>query len=764
MAVRKRKKAYINFSYWCILLAMVLLLCGSICFEAFQVEKCENIKPKASDIGVVSQIMVTIILFVGTAITLFITIYREQYFGISVSEFNRLRGKQHFSVLSVILLSIILSVASIVSWALEYLFLCIAINTIIFVFSIYICITEIPIMLKSENALFKIIKRHIIINYDKKNYSLIPAMNRVLSTLITKEHDILTTYNLLKSKDNDYNKYLLLILLDRQEDDAFELKGISDVNEQKARADTMMRNIKQLINAKLDIFSVLEGDCTEHTFRLSRVLFRLLELPSHKSAVADYIAYETTLLDYIEDEQKLKFMIKLILAMYACSLTKEDFSILEALRMELSRYNRFGDNRKLLSAIFSIISLHLYYLGNNAPNVSEDFKNKINTFIHYTGTENNTKITAWKNLLHDSIYEFTIDFPTLYKLFRLSEHNWDVPINNIEAHFVETTDKYLVEWFFACLFQSHRVSEFDYNILKVNQEIIFVLKTLGDDLCNGPSSVTLTKNMKNMALFFEINEKNYRWVEIDEENTQHFAKFLSNLHLQDLEAKILEASKVSAQDMADTWKTLVIKKISSEFGFDVNITMDSEVRYLNIILEKCNYAVNYDQVVVDAIVNSIICDIARTITKTEISTQKNFDEIFDKISIASDIYVSKYFYYSVVHDLSPKQQETLSAIVKSATAFTSRILHGNIISIGKPFDFNFKISQMVALPLTNEQLYSKVDEYKKDNGQYAYEGAILDRAKLMEIIKQQFFILHIEIQHSTTVCGEIYDVDFDESK
>ena len=69
----------------------------------------------------------------------------------------------------------------------------------------------------------RIISNNLMLHY-KNNSALPKKLPEVLLYMITDEYNLKTTYDLLKNKDAEYNKFLLIKLLDIQQDYAFELK------------------------------------------------------------------------------------------------------------------------------------------------------------------------------------------------------------------------------------------------------------------------------------------------------------------------------------------------------------------------------------------------------------------------------------------------------------------------------------------------------------------------------------------------------------
>lgn len=87
-------------------------------------------------------------------------------------------------------------------------------------------------------------------------------------------------------------------------------------------------------------------------------------------------------------------------------------------------------------------------------------------------------------------------------------------------------------------------------------------------------------------------------------------------------------------------------------------------------------------------------------------------------------------------------------------------LIGNYIFVVDSFSFNCQITDIQWQELNFEQISKKADEHKRIDGQYIYERAFISREEVEKYIKEQFYILTLEIKYEINISpGVAYKIE-----
>ena len=110
-------------------------------------------------IGVSSQIITAIIALVVSVIGISVSLQNEECYGIKVSKLFLLRIELHYSFLQIILISILLSASNLLLYMCNLTIAAIGISLISVIFCVYIAYTEIPLLMKEEKAILKLLRK-----------------------------------------------------------------------------------------------------------------------------------------------------------------------------------------------------------------------------------------------------------------------------------------------------------------------------------------------------------------------------------------------------------------------------------------------------------------------------------------------------------------------------------------------------------------------------------------------------------------------------
>ncbi len=713
-------------------------------------------------IGIACQVVTSATFLVGSIIGIAISLQKDEIFGISFTEFNRLRGRYKYSVKTIIIFIFLTSVCNALCFVFDIIFACCGLSLASVIFCVYVTSQEVPLMMREDKTLLKIIKDQIYNNLIRETNFPTEAITAIGKLMCYKEDSLKNTYYQLKGEDEDLNKRILLALLDIQEQQAFELSKIENKEKQRSIASAIYSNLENILCFRFDLTKELKEEAKDNVYHLTRALFRLSELPEFVEKTTGLVADTVSLIDYLDTEEKKEFILAVALPMISVSVTSKNFCFAKAMRKKFSELKYILNENKSLTVLFSVMSLHFYYLCNDAHDVTDELKNEVKKFIEFGGVDGNTIIEPWKNLLYGQIEDIQFDLKDLLYYFDLNKFNWDVNVNNSDAHFVVLTKSYIMQWYLTCLFHSFSVWDFDFTTLLVDDKRIrYDLKEIGNKILSNEDGLCLTETMSKMAEFYGFDKAVVELYLANKAASSTFFDFINTLEVEDLNEKRKRATSVDMGSFIQKCKDKIKKSIESEWGYDPKINIESEPKYTNVLLEKFFDAVNYEEAISSSILRSICNEILNNLPVTIFKRDNHFDENIEQIIGSEGKLNISGAAYSCGHFLTSEGlREKFNASIKNAHKITSKIFNGRFFIKDGAFSFNCEIIKMQAIELTPDQISEQAERYKRADGQYIYDGALISREVLVDTIRSLWYILSVEIRYQINASRDsIFRID-----
>ena len=743
---KKPKEVNIKFIAFNIALGMILII--SVILGVVDKLKWNICGENAKVICAICQGITTAGIFVGSVIGMTISLQKEEVMGVAFAEFNKLRGPYHYTVGAIIVGIFLFSVLNAVFYLCELVIACLGISAIAIIFCIYVASQEIPLMMRNEKKLLRVVKERMRIQWETSKTSVLSGeIYKVVQYLICNKTTLKHTYGLLKGKDLQYNKQLLATLLDVQ------LKRVKDIilSEDKILryqiAGAIQKNISDILYSKFDLTEELKEPAPDYINKIRLTLLYLSKMPEFTQSTADLVAEVASLMDCREESEQKIFILIIILRVISNSVTTKYFSFAKAMRKVFSQHKYSLGRKKTLSALFSMMSVHFYYLCNDARNVDEDFKKQIKEFINFEGIEGNTVIHSWKKLLYRNVDNTAFGVQDLIDLFNLIDGEWDVPVYSSEAYFIVFTNNYILQWYLMCLFKSTSVWEYDFgNLLAGSQETKIELLEIGDQLLNDNTEEIFTPQMLKMAEFYNLRPEFKSKYISKVISTCGFSDFIKGLRREKFNAMQAQAEAINIAEIIKAFSTKIEANIVSEWGYSEKIGLDNESKYIQLVLEKLPDVGSYE-IIIEDLASLIIEYIQNNISPVIIKRDKNYDETVAKtLKLYEDWNFTKRV-YSYEHTVSKKEiKELVKAKLKSENAIKSRILTGYYIVKRGGFSFNCKIEEITTKQLNPEQISQIAEAQKRTDGQYVYNGELISREEIENIIGKRWFILTIEFR------------------
>lgn len=347
-----------------------------------------------------------------------------------------------------------------------------------------------------------------------------------------------------------------------------------------------------------------------------------------------------------------------------------------------------------------------------------------------------------------------------------------------DAHWVTFTNELAFDWYIATYLNSERVYDIDYNTLfpiDSNPWMIYHLKEIENTCYTDDDRQFLpSERIKEMAGFYSISKTAFSTFLITENNRHQLRDYIDSLRKKEFENKITSALAISNQAISNHFQPKIETKLKRIFGFDDRIDVSKEKKlYFALLTERSSDAVNYDECIIDWAVNSILYEIRNNGVKKyshSIKMGSNFSQSIMKELLGKDVEYAtpstEYYAYKISDNQT--QKEYLEKIKRAKAIDNAAYLFSKPTFILKGgFAFNCQV-QFNVCDLTPETISQKVDEYRRTDGQYVYEGAFLTREELSRIIKDTQVIFQVVFSYkistyedSIIVLNENADTDED---
>lgn len=193
-------------------------------------------------IGIVLQLITAITAMIVSIIGISISLQNEKVFGIKLTTLYALRKRKHYSVLQIIIISISFCALNIAFYMLDLKAAVIGTSITILLFILQVVYLEVPIMVKTENSVKKILKENFIDCYICESETPKPIKDAVRYLLYSDT--LKSTFEFLEvDSEQEYNKYTLIKLLEFQQDLAFDLKTQYDDHEKIIIGSSLLENV-----------------------------------------------------------------------------------------------------------------------------------------------------------------------------------------------------------------------------------------------------------------------------------------------------------------------------------------------------------------------------------------------------------------------------------------------------------------------------------------------------------------------------------------
>lgn len=743
-----------NNSFFWHNLILLLLLLGSIFFSILDAhfriipwpQGYENI------IGVSSQIITAIATLVASIIGIAISLQNEEFFGVKLTKLYSLRVRKHYPILKIIVVSIVLCVVNLVCYMCGLTFAAIGTLFVALFFLLKVVRTEIPIMAKDEDALLRILKDNLINCYLKKQEVSKDLKDAIRYLLYRKNLKELYS-NFKDSKDESYNKYLLLKLLEFQHDLAFDLKNHYEAKDQRIIASSLLENVFDVIFQHIDMTDEQYAEIGKNRHLLTRILFRINELPATSDILLDRIeglfqclTFKSALHDKVNE-----FLSEILIALVAGTIKDGDFGILKGIRRQLSMSNYCLKQSTPALDVFAVISMHIFYLCNSEKDTPPTIKDALLEFIDEKGhIEENTRIVSWKNLFVIAASTFDVDYNNFIKLSLKNEHSLEYWLYGIGAKSVVLNQGYLTNWYLTHTINAHTKYVFNFSdFITKYPSIKDWLKNFCERCFDENGTFTPTEEMKSIIQFYSDKEARFSIFSSVENREHSLFTLINQLKLEDVRNDVELAMQIDEKVLASKIQNAVKDTLQAEWGYTSSIAIDSEERHFAVLLEKFPNAINFEESLIDYAERSVLYDMEQALPKTSIYNDISFEDSIRGILSKKLKFCTKDAKTTIPQWFikDPELQQLYMNVCNPLTEFDSKLINHNALVVEQGFKFNFDIPTVIFRPLTEEELSKQVAKHQREDGQYVFNGAFIPQEEIAKMIRDKFTVLMITIRY-----------------
>lgn len=762
--MRKGKKNKVSISgkrifiLYCV--AMIIILVISLIVSIIDHKKhlinwpigYENI------IGVMLQIIVTVITMIVSIIGISISLQNEKVFGCKLTILYALRKRNHYSVLQIIIISISLCILNAAFFMLELTIAVIgtSITSLLFVFQVVIL--EIPIMVKTESAVKCILKDNFIKCYLYESEIPKPVKDAVRYLLYND--NLKNTFEFLKDdSDQEYSQYTLIKLLEFQYDLAIDLNTQYDDREQLVIGSSLLENVFDVLLRHITVSDSVYSKVIENKYLLIQVLFQIRKLPEVQNRFSEKIESLILLLSYPK-KTTLDFdlLSDVIIILSAWTIEEGDTIVINALRLQLSNYNYILKKSSYALDVFALISMYFYYLSCSDPDVPHEIKQMIKDWIGEGNIiERGTKITSWKKLFYQTANVFQVNYDRLTALVTRNADTLEYYLHGNGAKWVILEQSYVARWYLTNWLNTSVINNRDFSaLIKQFPNLKNDLKSFGNQCLNEDHTFVPTEEMNQIVEFYSDNANHFIRFKIIEQVNHNFFKFINDLNYAELKSNADAAANLNQNDLAQKITSEIRTVLQNEWGFDSHQTIDNTDRYFSVLFEKMPEAINFEEIIIDYCVDSVLAELENATKKTVVYNSNQFDNNIQSIISKNPKYVSQ-----SVKDTIPcfiESEEIKHEFIDACDncdELHSKILGDMVIVLSdKDFRFNCEVLEVGFQELSEKELVDEVEKHQREDGQFVFNGVFMPREKIIEIVKAKYTVLTIRIKYQVVSSKE----------
>lgn len=784
------KENIMSFNYWLEIIVGIFVI-TAIIFDLIFKSYLDSFQ------SITSDIIIVLLPLVVTILSITVSMSREPIYGIENTDFRKLRGNKIYNFFDMMILTIfIVTLFSVVN-VFNFVITVWTLSIISIVYSIIFLNQEIPILIRDDKKIKKVIRNNIHKNIKEITLEVLPnevSMLIALQNLLLTE-GVISAYKVLETNNRERNQVYIDKLLSLQNEYLFgyidnhtlviesltsKYKNIEILQ----AIDTAIKNINDIIglNEQLNVLEIY-GD-EEHFYHITRSLFSLhrilTELKFDKKFENEFSGIIINMFMKIKfgktSESINRFLYKILNAMVINTVSKNELWFLEILRD-----SSFGDTFSVYGSdeYMAFISIYLYYLVKLENRVPEDFKKKIEDFINQPARGLNSNGESWAQIFKNKLNymkseEIYTILPKMLLIFECNSNSYtwfDPPFHGARWSSINGNHTFsrelIMNWWIGYI-----LSNSNLHAHALNNETMLQLPELKKKNAD-IFAVELNRNwfeddklkigsILPIAEFYGVKEKVERYMERSE-----LVASLRNFKNDQLKKQIINEIQEHqvTPDALEKHKRVLsegLKKAIKEFpALDTSIDLSNEKqKYFGILFDT-----RWSEALVKSYAEKMPESLSRLIyddfSENELIKQiKNEIKEYDVDTLEKVVRFEPTARYAYVYgfNAADEKHKLIEEINKIPIGEKLWLPHDLFIR-NKAITANFEYleSESFVRKLTLDEINIIVDrDYKLVNGLYKYvEGAngdksiLLSREELIKIVSDQFFYACIVFKYKT---------------
>lgn len=757
---KKRKKSVRisgNGSFIVLNIILLLILAGSIVFSVADVVFGVITWPNnyVEVIGVSTQIITAVASLVVSIVGIAISLQNEEFFGVKITKLYSLRVTKHYSIVAIILISISLCIINLVCYMIGLIVGALGSAVVMLLFLVRVICTEVPIMAKDEKSILRILKDNLVQCYLKK--SEVPKDLKDAIRFLSYRKNIKTLYIEFKdAKDDNFNNYLILKLLEFQHDLAFDLKDQYEEKDQRIIADCLMENILDVIFRHVDLSDEQYAEIIKNKHLLTRVLFRINEIPCTQNILLNRISglFQCLTFKSATQEKITEFLSTILIILVTETVKDGDFGVIKGIRRQLSMSDYCLKESTPALDLFAVLSMHLFYLCHSEKDTPQAIKDSILEFINeQSHIEENTRIVSWKQLFATASSAFNVDYDNFISLSLKHEHNLEYWLYGVGAKWVVLDSGYLAEWYLTHLLNAHSRYVFNYTeFIARYPDIKERLKAFGEKCFDENGQFAPTERMNAVVSFYDEKSSHFQHFCIIENREHTLFTTINQIKLETLRNDVALAMKVDEERLAQKIRNGIEEALRGEWGYDSQLTIEGEERYFAVLFEKFPEAINFEDSFVDFGRRSVLHDIEQATPKTIIYNNDSFEESIRRTLSKKLKYCTKDAKTTIPQWFikDPELQQLYMNVCNPLEEFKSKLLSYITLVVDEGFAFNCEVCRVFFRPLSEEELAKQVAKHQRADGQYVFNGTFMPQEEISKIVRSKYSVLMMTIRYTIT--------------
>ena len=701
--------------------------------------------------GIACQVITALVCCIASMIGISFSIQDSSFFGIKIKDLRELRVETGYSLQGIMIIAVVIVVLNLVFFLFGLIVASFGVALVAVLFCIYIICREVPLMAKRESAALKILKSRIDAGTDASDIRATDLDDAIKYLIVHK--NLKTTYEKLSlgSDETDANRKLLIKLLDLQTDIAYQLESIENKREQIETVDALRENLTDILFFAFDVLNNLGEESKNYTHYITRAIIGLTSCDIGKQDCTRVVKCALTSLDSLRWKEekttdKKDFLISILVSIFTYSVSKPDFTIMDAFQEHYSESTYHLGKEYDSSLLFFILSLYLYYCCELESQVPEELKAKLRERVcaNESRIVDNGVVYSWKRLFLEYSGNHAIEYSEYMRVFTNNEHALEYYLFNTGAHWVVMDGALAFRWFVVNLLNCQENIFDDFSKVfgeKPKGSELYWLKKLYDDCYADGKEFSAPDYMQKMLAFYGVEKNTFGLFLVIEKNWHTLFDYLTKVKSQEIRDETLLLEKMDEKALADKIKVSVTETLQKEWGRDATLDVGSEPKYMRVLIEKAN-AVNFDEALIDYFTDSTFSTFRKKLSAKKLIRDESFDTKIQGLIKENIVAASSNSFQMVPYYIGdPAIQKQYVEKLSSVPQYHSSILPHISLVLPGGFSFNFIVDDAKVEKPNEEQINNRVERYKRADGQYVYKGTFMTRDDVFDTVKAKTIII-----------------------